>query len=121
VLHGQRVLNVGSLSIDDWPASIVYPLRAIAWVWSTSSPETLSADCILPAGNVPLSVQRLVFYLTMPIAMLLVLLVMEVVLPTGCSVLSRKMGIAHKLLPRLGSSAIVVLVFFLPSLLRTIS
>jgi hypothetical protein len=120
VLYGQRLLIVASVSIE-WPASIAYPLRALAWVWSSSSPETLSADCILPAdSNMPLAVQRVVFYLAMPIAVLLLQLLIEVMLATKCLLLSRTPGSAHKLLLRLGSSAMVVLFFFLPSLLRTL-
>jgi hypothetical protein len=120
VLYGQRLLNVASLSID-WPASIAYPLRALAWVWSSSSPETLSADCILPANSsVPLAVQRMVFYLAMPIAMLLLLLLFEVMLATKCVVFRKRPGAAQNLLPRLGSSTMVVLFFFMPSLLRTL-
>jgi hypothetical protein len=120
VLYGQRLLIVASLSIE-WLASIAYPLRALAWVWSSSSPETLSADCILPAdSSVPLAVQRVVFYLAMPIAMLLLLLLLESVLAARCLVFRRRPGTAQKLLPRLGSSAIVVLFFFMPSLLRTL-
>jgi hypothetical protein len=100
VLYGQCLLVVASLSIE-WPASIAYPLRALAWVWSSSSPETLSADCILPAySSVPMAVQLLVFYLAMPIAMLLLHLVIEAMLATRCRVLSRTPGTAHKLLPR---------------------
>jgi hypothetical protein len=126
VLYGQRMLIVASLSID-WPASIAYPLRVVAWVWSSSSPETLSADCILPAdSSVPLAVQRVLFYLCMPIAMLLVLLVFELLLHFNLGQCSRRRiiaastGTSQKLLPRLGSSAMVVLFFFLPSLHRTL-
>jgi hypothetical protein len=120
VLYGQRLLVVASLSID-WPAPLAYPLRALAWVWSSSSPETLSADCILPAGSsVPLSVQLVVSYLTMPVAMLLMHLLTEVILATGRLVLSKSPGTAHMLLPRLGSSTMVVVFFFLPSLQRTL-
>jgi hypothetical protein len=120
VLYGQRLLIVASLSVD-WPSSIAYPLRALALVWSGSSPETLSAHCILPASSsVPLAVQLVVFYLAMPLAMLLVLLLLEVLQATKCLVLSRTRGTALKLLPRLGSSAMVVLFFFLPSLQRTL-
>jgi hypothetical protein len=120
VLHGQRLLIFASLSIE-WPASFAYPLHALAWVWSSSSPETLSADCILPAdSNVPLAVQRVVFYLAMPIAMLLLLLLFEVAIATRCLVFLRRPGTAQKLLARLGSSTIVVLFFFMPSLLHTV-
>jgi hypothetical protein len=120
VLYGQRLLIVASLSVD-WPASIAYPLRALAFVWSSSSPETLSADCILPASSsVPLAVQLVMFYLAMPLAMLVLLLLFEVLLATKCLMLSRTLSAAKTLLPRLGSSAMVVLFFFLPSLQRTV-
>jgi hypothetical protein len=128
VLYGQRMLIVASLSIE-WPATISYPLRALAWVWSSSSPETLSADCILLQQNascqladsyVPLALKHVVFYLCMPLAMLLVLLVLEILLHTKCCLHSRRPITARKLLPRLGSTTVVVLFFFLPSLLRTV-
>jgi hypothetical protein len=122
VLYGQRMLIVASLSID-WPATIAYPLRALAWMWSSSSPETLSVDCVLlDSSIVPLSVQRILFYLSMPITMLLVLLVLETFLHRCCYRKRRvtAMGSTTQRLPRLGSTTMVVMFFFMPSLLRTL-
>lgn len=62
----------------------------------------------------------MLFYLSMPVAMLLVLLLVETLLQTKCCLHSRRPGTARKLLPRLSSSTMVVLFFFLPSMLRTL-
>jgi hypothetical protein len=120
VLYGQRMLIVASLNLE-WPATMYYPLRVLALVWSASSPETLSVDCILPtASSLPLSVQRVIFYISMPIAMLIVLLVIEILLLQTCKGKRvRRPGTAVTLVHRLSSTAMIVLFFFLPSLQRT--
>eukprot|EP00878_Enallax_costatus_P045249 GHUV01054318.1.p1 GENE.GHUV01054318.1~~GHUV01054318.1.p1 ORF type:complete len:208 (-),score=48.37 GHUV01054318.1:23-646(-) len=63
VLYSQYMLIVSSMPIE-WPASIAYPLKALAWVWSPASPETLSIECVLSTSSrLPVSIQKVVFYL----------------------------------------------------------
>jgi hypothetical protein len=121
VLYGQRMLIIASLNIE-WHATMAYPLRMLALAWSASSPETLSVDCMLPtASSLPLSVQRVIFYISMPVAMLLVLLVLEMLLLKTCKgKMGRRPGAAVSLVHRLSSTAMVVLFFFLPSLQHTV-
>jgi hypothetical protein len=52
--------------------------------------------------------------------MLLVLMVLEVMLHTKCCMHGRRHVAAGKLMPRLGSSTMVVLLFFMPWLQRTL-
>ncbi|KAF6259507.1 hypothetical protein COO60DRAFT_1460131 [Scenedesmus sp. NREL 46B-D3] len=121
VLYSQRMLIVASLGLD-WPATMEYPLRVLAWVWATSSPETLSVDCILPVDSrLPLAVQRVLFYLGIPVVMLVALLIIEMLSLKRCCVRRRRRPrTAIRLVHRLGSTAMAVLFFFLPSLQRTV-
>jgi hypothetical protein len=70
---------VAAMNVD-WPPTLTYPFRVVGWLWAAASAEALSADCILWRDSqvLPLAVQRIVFYLSMPLAMLLVLLSVDV-------------------------------------------
>lgn len=117
VLYSQWMLLVLTLNIE-WPATVGFPLRALAAFWATSSGETLNIECLLSNGSVvPMAVQRIIFYLSMPLAMLMVLLLVEVVLhknSLSSATASASLG------DRLASTSMVVTFFFLPSVLRTV-
>jgi hypothetical protein len=119
VLYTQWMLLVASINID-WPASIAYPLQVLGWLWAPSNPETLTIDCLLSdSAGVPVAVQRVVFYISIPVVMLAVLLLLEVTVFRRACKHSR--GINTATLPdRLGSNAMVVVFFFLPGVLRTV-
>jgi hypothetical protein len=78
----------------------------------------MTIDCLM-SGNVgvPVAVQRVVFYITVPLVMLLVLLVLEA---TAFKALRRQSTAAVSMKNRLGSMTIVVVFFFLPGVLRTV-
>lgn len=124
VLYMQYMLIIASLNIQ-WPESILYPFQALAWLFSSASPETLSVDCLFARGDaLPFAIKKTLFYLAMPLLMLCVLLLYEGVV---CCVVAKRIteggGMqtagAYNLFDRLLSCAVVVLFFFLPSLART--
>jgi hypothetical protein len=119
VLYSQWMLLVASINID-WPASISYPMQVLGWLWAPPNPDTLTIDCLLSdSTGLPVSVQRVVFYISMPVVMLAVLLLLEATVLRA----ARKRRTAAPIAStsnRLGSNAIVVMFFFLPGVLRTV-
>jgi hypothetical protein len=116
-LYSQWMLLVVSLNID-WPAPISYPVQMLGWLWAPSNPETLGIDCLLSSSSgLPIAVQRVVFYLSVPIVMLALLLMLEVIL---MKVKRTRATAAASMKDRLGSSAMVVVFFFLPGVFRTV-
>lgn len=116
VLYGQRMLLVAAMNIR-WPVTMLYPIQALAWFWATASPQTLSLECVLPvSSSVPMAVQQIVFYLSMPVALLVVLLVVEAVwvkfISKGCA----RSWLTH----HWASILSVVLFFYLPGILRVV-
>eukprot|EP00878_Enallax_costatus_P012202 GHUV01012743.1.p1 GENE.GHUV01012743.1~~GHUV01012743.1.p1 ORF type:complete len:349 (+),score=49.56 GHUV01012743.1:349-1395(+) len=82
--------------------------------------KAVCTDCLFAEGGLPAAVKKTLFYLLAPVAMLLALLAIQVVLHM-LPVLLRKrtaMAVIAELWDKLASNAIVVLFFFLPSLLR---
>jgi hypothetical protein len=117
VLYSQWLLLIASINID-WPDSIAQPMKALGWLWAPSNPETLTIDCLMSDNvGVPVAVQRVVFYITVPLVMLLVLLVLE---STAFKALRRQSTAAVSMKDQLGSMTIVVVFFFLPGVLRTV-
>jgi hypothetical protein len=118
VLYMQYALILASVTGVELPAPLAYPLQALAWPWSPAVPETLSVECILPHGSsssVPVSIQRMLFYLAMPFVMLLLLLVLHML----ARALSRDRQVSSvNVTATIVLSATVVLLFFLPTLQR---
>lgn len=79
VLWAQWLLLLFSMNVA-WPASLVVPLRALAWLWSSSAPgQTLSLDCLLSSSTaVPVPVQRLLLCICMPVLVAAALQLIEV-------------------------------------------
>jgi hypothetical protein len=119
VLYMQYGLILASVTSVELPAPLAYPLQALAWAWSPAVPGTLSIECILPHGSsssIPVAIQRMLFYLAMPVVMLVLLLAAEAsVFKLFRSRHAAVVGVRD----RLGSSAMVVCFFFLPSILRS--
>lgn len=123
VLFSQYLLIVYSLSIE-WPSTLSYPFKALAWVWSpANSAETLNIQCLLNTNaKLPVSVQKLLFYLVLPVVMLLFLLALE---STGAMLMALlKLELtfadqARKVRSKIVPTALVVLFFFYPSICRT--
>jgi hypothetical protein len=117
VLYSQWLLLVASLNIS-WPASIAFPVQVLAWFWSTANSEALSFSCLLSSTGVfPASAQRVLFYVVLPVAVLLVLL-LEILLARFLR--KRVVTAAARMVDRLASVGMVVVFFFLPSMLRTV-
>jgi hypothetical protein len=118
VLYSQWLLLVASLNTS-WPASIAYPVQVLALFWSTANSEALSFSCLLSsAGTLPASAQRVLFYIVLPVGVLLALLLLEVLLVKLLR--KRVVTTAAPMVDRLASVAMIVVFFFLPSLLRTV-
>jgi hypothetical protein len=119
VLYMQYALILASVTGVELPALLAYPLQALAWAWFPAVPETLSIECILPHGSsssIPVSIQRMLFYLAMPFVMLLLLLAAEASI---FKLFRTKQAAAVRIRDRLGSSAMVVCFFVMPSILRS--
>jgi hypothetical protein len=118
VLYMQYALILASVTGVELPAPLAYPLQALAWACSPAVPETLSAECILPHGSnssIPVSIQRMLFYLAMPFVMWLLLLVLHMLVRA----LSRDRQVsALTVTATIAHTATVVLLFFLPTLQR---
>jgi hypothetical protein len=96
---------VGSFSIN-WTAPIPYMLTAMGYLWAPSNPETLSIDCLLTDGGyVPVAVQRVLFYVGVPVVMFILLLLIELVLSLAKRMRSTATA---SMAGRLGSIAMVL-------------
>jgi hypothetical protein len=85
VVYAQWLFIVMSLNGVPWPASLSVPLQALAWFWSSASANSLGLDCVLPHNSrTPVAVQKVLFGLLMPLAILSVLLCCEVLLSLFC-------------------------------------
>lgn len=116
LLYSQYILVIGSMSIS-YPVTIAYPLRVLAWFWSPASPETLSVDCLLSNSELfPTAAQRVLFYLCMPVVMLLLLMAIEAITLH----LGQKSRVRTGMADRLYSTLCVAAFFFLPSVARTV-
>jgi hypothetical protein len=124
ILFCQYLLMVFTLNTK-WPATLSHGLRQpVAWLWSSTSAQTLSVECVLPGHTaVHVAVLRMLFYLMMPVAMVVMLLAIEAVSEYVRSRQRGGLGVARYGLTwrhRLASIAFVVVFFYLPSTVRTI-
>lgn len=120
VLYSQWLLLVGSMHGVPWPEMVAVPLQALGWVWALGSPDSISIGCLLQtaATAVPLPVARLLFYLGMPVAMLVVLLLVEGCIIAAYHYLSVKTRFS--VVDRLAATFMVVAFFFLPTFMRIV-
>uniref|UniRef100_A0A383V7R9 TNFR-Cys domain-containing protein n=1 Tax=Tetradesmus obliquus TaxID=3088 RepID=A0A383V7R9_TETOB len=122
VLYMQFALILKNVTSVELPAPLAYPLQALTWTWSLAMPETLSIECILPhssssiSSRMPLSIQRMLFYMAMPFVMLLLLLAADA---SVFRLFRRKQAVTMGVAGQLASSAFVVTCFFMPSILRS--
>lgn len=115
VLYFQYLLIIATLNID-WPASVSSPLKALELVFSSSSPQTFSVDCLFShEAGLPLAIKKIIFYLLAPFVMLAALLVLDLVIHRLSLSSKKPLSAADQVI----SNAIVVIFFFLPSLART--
>jgi hypothetical protein len=77
VLYMQWMLIIATINVQ-WPVSMLYALKGLAWVWAPTSPDTLAPDCITVfSTSVPWAIQKVIFYLAVPVAMLVMLVAVE--------------------------------------------
>lgn len=130
VFFSQYTLIVASVqAADSWPATIARPLQALAWIWAPASPQTLAPECLLQSSASASGVAKVLFYVTLPVVLLVVLLLSEVVLRFArdqCMCQSYHRGYRPRrsqardssFLDRLIAASMVVVFFFLPSIVR---
>jgi hypothetical protein len=120
----QWLLVVASINIE-WPQVLSAPFSAVAWLFASSSTAT-GLDCLLTHNSVlPLALQKVLLGLLMPIALLAILLCIDSVLL--CTRRRRGQGWRLPIFTQstrrhggvLVRTVIVLVFFFLPSLLRT--
>jgi len=119
---------VASVNVQ-WPAAMAGPFLAVSWLFSSSSTST-GLDCLLSQrkGGLPLPVAKTLLGLFMPVALLAVLLAADAVSMPIRQALKRrkerpvlKAPARTRVLPAgvLARTTIVLIFFFLPSLLRS--
>lgn len=81
VVYLQWLFVVVSLNGVPWPPSLSVPLQALGWFWSSASANSLGLDCVLlHHAGLPVAMQKVLFGLLMPLAILLVLLCFDLLL-----------------------------------------
>jgi hypothetical protein len=131
----QSLWVIATLQGVDWPSSLLQPMRALTWLFSAGSPQSLSIQCVLSSSaRMPVAAQVFLISVLMPVVVMLVLMGLEL------SVLAVKyckqhgsagdLGLAsaaislhgimrqerHKLI----AQAIIVVTLFLPQLMRAV-
>jgi hypothetical protein len=107
----------------EWPHVIAAPFSAVAWLFASSSTAT-GLDCLLTQhSKLPFALQKVLLGLLMPVALLVILLCIDYALvrtrcrgwrlPVTAPQATRRHGGV------LARTVIVLVFFFLPSLLRT--
>lgn len=119
ILHAQYTLIIASVRVGEaWPGSLSWALKLLAIMWATASPETLAPDCLRSASQkLPIAIERILFYLGTPLAMMLLLLAAQGTLAYVAHDNAREVGdfMRHRLL----ATTLVVGFFFLPSVAGT--
>ena len=126
----QLLLVVTAVNVQ-WPSMLTAPYAAVAWLFASSSTST-GLDCLLGQRNrgLPLSVQKLLFGLFMPLVLLAVLLCLDAIFSRYYLERHPRAWGRRRLLPALhlrrrsriasgvfAQTTIVLIIFFLPSLL----
>lgn len=135
--NAQWLMVVASVNVE-WPQLLAAPFSALAWLFGASSMAT-GLDCLLAQHNnhLSLAVRNVLFGLLMPVALLLLLIALDRGVlfiqlrmgrrrrsstPNLAPVLMQQASRRHSRRTHAGAIAqtcIVVVFFFLPSLLRT--
>lgn len=118
VLHVQYLLVVLSVGTG-WPSTSVMLFKAVAFVYASGFGRTLSVDCLLPRdAKLPLAAQSVMFYLSMPVAMLGCVWVIEGV--SFAISLRRGTTAEVSMRDRLARSVLVVAFFFFVPVLHIV-
>jgi hypothetical protein len=116
VLHGQWLYIISNLVNVPWPVTLAVPLQILNGIWSSSNGSSIGFECIFPRNAIPLSIQRVLFCLFTPVAIMCAVLLIEVVVHrVGNLKHSSAMHTRHKL-----ASLVVAVVFLsLPTWVNT--
>lgn len=80
VLHCQWMLLLGSIQLaGEWPGSVAWALKVLAWVLSPTTPAALAPECLNTSGSTPAIVAKIVFFLVGPLFRLIVMVLIEAV------------------------------------------
>jgi hypothetical protein len=125
VLFSQYTLIVASVqAADSWPVTISKPLQALSWLLAPATPHTLAPECLLQENGAAASTgaARVVFYVAVPLVLLAVLLCVEGLVRCALAKgMCGRRGLPAKPRPkgRLVAASMVVVFFFLPSIVRS--
>jgi len=70
VLHSQWLYIICSTVGVPWPSSLSYPMQVVGGIWSSTSGSGFGIDCILRPGRLPVSIQKVLLCLLMPVGIL---------------------------------------------------
>jgi hypothetical protein len=80
-IYLQFMFIVATMQGITWPATLSKPFQALLWLFSSSSPQSLSLECILPSSStLPVPVQIFILSMVTPLSIMALLLVLETVI-----------------------------------------
>ena len=125
--HVQFLAIISSIGLD-WPRSLAGIFAAAAWVFTASSPEVVSLDCLFRAsssaatGSTPVAIKRVLVYILAPLALFFCVLLTRVLLWGVCKLFQlcdvTRRGARASASSVLSVCFLVVLFFFYPFLTR---
>jgi len=118
VVYAQWLFVVVNINGVPWPKTLSYPLQALGWFWSSASSNSLGLDCVLPRNiGTPIAVQKVLFGLLMPLAILTVLLCIELLIAShGCIAWGRPTRRrSFNMIDRVASLCTCLIFLFLPT------
>jgi hypothetical protein len=122
-IYLQFMFVVATMPGISWPGVMSVPLQGLTWLFSSSTPHSLSWECIMSRdGAVPVPVQVLALSLTMPFVLMALLLLFESALAlyrTRRRVMARSTAL-RKEYQKLVAEGIVLWFLFYPMLLREV-
>ena len=118
VVYGQYLFIIININSVPYPATLSQPIQFVGWFWSSASSNSLGLDCVLPrTAALPVAMQKTLFSLLMPVAMLFVLLLLDalwfLVLRTRAT--RRRQVQAVSMRDRFCSLALCISFLFLPT------
>lgn len=117
VIWSQYMLILSGQSVS-WPTSLSAPLHALGWFWSSTSPQTISLECLVPKDSVlHVAPIRVLLGLCMPVLMLVVILLIDEV-ANRLLLHAKHHGISTR--GQVARTASVVAFTFMPSVVRSL-
>lgn len=85
VLYAQYLFIITNINGVPWPKPVSVVVQALSFFWSSTSSNSLGLDCVLRStAALPVAMQKTLFSLLMPLAMLFVLLLLDVFWSLRC-------------------------------------